>query len=251
MLDSQAFIQPDWPAPPTVKAIVTTRLGGVSAPPFDGFNLALHVGDAAEAVLSNRARLQSVLNTPAAPQWLEQVHGVEVVQASAGAPAACGDAVITNSVGLPCAVLTADCLPVLLCDRQGAQVAAVHAGWRGLARGVIEATLKRFDRPAADILAWLGPAIGPKHFEVGEEVRTDFVAQQSSAIAAFQPSQRAGHWMADLYQLARLRLAAAGVKQVYGGDFCTFSDTQRFFSYRRAAVTGRMASLIWIESSKS
>jgi YfiH family protein len=236
------WLMPQWPAPAKVKICVTTRSGGVSVSPFDSLNLGEHVGDDPQAVAKNRQRLVSLLGCK--PAWLQQVHGVKVVEAS---PALVheADASWTGKPGVTCAVMTADCLPVLFCDRAGTRVAAAHAGWRGLAAGVLEATLEKLAVPADQVLVWLGPAIGPQAFEVGAEVREAFVAQHRQATAAFQPSANPGKFMADIYQLARIRLAACGVDAVYGGDFCTYSDP-RFFSYRRSVQTGRFASLIWL-----
>jgi len=226
---------------------VTTRLGGTSAEPFATFNLGDHVGDAPRAVAANRQRLQDVL--ACRPVWLEQVHSSVVVEATPGgrSPA---DASWTGSPGVACAVLTADCLPVLFCDRAGTRVAAAHAGWRGLAGGVLEATVSALGLPADQLIAWLGPAIGPVAFEVGPEVREAFVSHQAEAAGAFCPSRNAGRFMADLYALAQLRLAACGVSAVYGGGLCTFGDP-RFYSYRRAARTGRFASLVWLVDSSA
>lgn len=243
------FLRPDWPAPPRVRAVVTTRQGGVSRPPYDSFNLATHVGDDPAAVAQNRVVLREALALPAEPLWLEQVHGVAVARLDAmgeisSPPQA--DACTIGRMGQVCAVLTADCLPVLFCDRAGTRIAAAHAGWRGLAAGVLEATVAAIGVPAADLMAWLGPAIGPAAFEVGEEVRQVFMERHPMAAEAFRPN-RPGHWLADIYRLARIRLAAAGVEAVYGGGLCTFSDAARFYSYRRDGATGRMASLIWLE----
>lgn len=237
------WLVPEWPAPPSVRACVTARQGGVSRAPFDSFNLGDHVGDEPAAVAWNRQHLQDVLGCQ--PVWLEQVHSSVAVQA---APGHCvtADASWSGTPGLACAVLTADCLPVLFCDHAATRVAAAHAGWRGLAGGVLEATLEALAVPADELLVWLGPAIGAAAFEVGPEVRDAFLAQHSSAAAAFVASRNPGRFMADIYQLARIRLAAAGVDAVYGGGLCTFSDP-RFYSYRRAARTGRFASLIWLE----
>jgi YfiH family protein len=236
------WLTPDWPAPACVRACVTTCDGGVSLAPFEHFNLARHVGDDPQTVEQNRAHLTRQLGCQ--PTWLNQVHGVRVVEATADEVLQ-ADASWTAQRGLAACVMTADCLPVLFCDRAGTRVAAAHAGWRGLAGGVLEATLDTLALPAGETLVWLGPAIGPQVFEVGPEVREAFVAQHAEAEAAFQPSARAGHFLADIYQLARIRLAARGVTAVYGGDFCTVTD-QRFYSYRRAAQTGRFASLIWL-----
>jgi hypothetical protein len=236
------WLTPQWPAPARVKACVTTRSGGVSVAPFDSCNLGEHVADDPQAVLKNRQRLVSLLGCK--PAWLQQVHGVAVVEAN---PALVleADASWTSKSGVACTVMTADCLPVLFCDRAGSRVAAAHAGWRGLAGGVLEATLDQLAVPADQVLVWLGPAIGPQAFEVGAEVREAFVAQHEQAAAAFVPSANPGKFIADIYQLARIRLAARGVTAVYGGDFCTYNDP-RFFSYRRSAQTGRFAALIWL-----
>lgn len=239
-----AFIYPDWPAPARVAAVSSTRLGGFSRAPWNGFNLGGHVGDDPSAVAANRRQLFQLLDMPEAPCWLQQIHGARVVSASGQGCEA--DASISGRPGKVCAVMTADCLPLLLCNRQGSQVAAVHAGWRGLAAGVIENTLDGFDCPPQDILAWLGPAIGPAAFEVGSEVRQAFVQQDPQAARAFR-SRRKDKWLADIYQLARLRLSGKGVHQVSGGNYCTYSDSRRFFSYRRDGQTGRMASLIWLK----
>ncbi len=221
----------------------STRLGGYSRPPWEGLNLGGHVGDDPSAVSANRRWLFQMIGMPESACWLQQVHGVRVVSASSQTCEA--DASITGEPGKLCAVMTADCLPILLCDKQGSQVAAVHAGWRGLAAGVIENALDGFDRPPQDILVWLGPAIGPSAFEVGSEVRQTFIQQDPQAAHAFE-SNRKDHWLADIYQLAKLRLSRKGVQQVFGGDYCTYSDAKRFFSYRRDGQTGRMASLIWL-----
>lgn len=246
------LLRPEWPAPARVAALVSTRVGGVSQEPFDGFNLAEHVGDDPAAVAANRRALLEAAPGLMAIGWLQQVHGIEVVAADAArAPAA--DALFTATPGLGCAVLTADCLPVLFCDRAGTQVAAAHAGWRGLCAGILERTAARFAEPAA-VLAWLGPAIGSSRFEVGPEVLTQFLAaahsaQRDATEACFAPSGRPGHFLADLYGLARLRLASAGITEVFGGGLCTYTDAGRWFSYRRAATTGRMASLIYLMST--
>lgn len=237
------WLVPDWPAPQRVKACVTTRSGGISQPPFDTFNLGDHVDDAPEAVAGNRNCLRQLLG--ARPAWMSQVHSTDAVHADP-ARLQVADANWSETPGIACAVLTADCLPVLFCDRAGTRVAAAHAGWRGLAGGVLEATVEALDTPAEQLLAWLGPAIGPDAFEVGPEVRQAFVKQHAIAADAFRPSRNAGRFMADLYQLARIRLAALGLADVHGGGFCTFSDS-RFYSYRRAARTGRFASLIWLD----
>ncbi len=242
------LLEPDWPAPASVLALATTRGGGASGEPFASFNLGDHVGDDAAAVRANRDTLVSLLPRGLRVSWLEQVHGARVLPAAASGHAGEADAQYCTQPGLACAILTADCLPVLLCNRAGDRVAAAHAGWRGLAAGVLEATVATLDTAPADLLAWLGPAIGPGAFEVGAEVRQAFVdaagPTASSVAACFAPGARAGHYLADLYALARLRLAAAGVSAVYGGGLCTYTDAQRFFSYRRDGRTGRMATLI-------
>jgi YfiH family protein len=236
------WLVPDWPAPARVRACVTTRSGGISQPPFDSLNLGDHVSDDPRAVAENRRRLQQALNCQ--PAWLSQVHGIRVVQAD---PARVqeADASWSAAPGVACAILTADCLPVLFCDRAGTRVAAAHAGWRGLAGGMLEATLDALDCAPDEVLVWLGPAIGPQAFEVGPEVREAFLSGYPQAEAAFRPSANPGKSLADLYQLARIRLAARGVTAVYGGGLCTWNDP-RFYSYRRAARTGRFASLIWL-----
>jgi YfiH family protein len=241
------IITPDWPAPPNVRAAVSTRIGGVSRSPYDGLNLGDHVGDDPQAVAANRRLLREFLHLPGEPHWLQQVHGTCAVDAGVSPQGCEADAVFSHAVGKVCAVLTADCLPVLLCDTDGTTVAAVHAGWRGLLDGVIEQTVERMAVPGP-LLAWLGPAIGPMVFEVGEEVREAFVHAQPSAAEAFVPSPN-DRWLADIYALAKLRLERCGVTDVSGGDFCTFSDRRRFYSYRRDGQTGRMASLIWLEPS--
>ncbi len=242
------LLYPDWPASPRIRAVMTTRYGGVSQGVYSSLNLGDHVADDPEHVLRNRQRLRDAAGLPAEPVWLKQVHGCDVVEAGqAGCEA---DAVYTGRSGVVCAVLTADCLPLLLSDRSGQAVCAVHAGWRGLAAGVIERALSRFQAPAESLLAWLGPAIGPAAFEVGDEVRQAFLDIDQGDEVAFQPSNP-GFWRADLYRLARLRLNRAGVGFIGGGDYCTVTDRERFFSYRRDGVTGRMASLIWIEDPPS
>jgi YfiH family protein len=237
------WLIPDWPAPARVKACVTTRAGGVSVAPFDSLNLGDHVDDDPGAVAENRRRLTDRFDVR--PAWLQQVHGIAVVEADP-TRVATADASWTATPGIACTAMTADCLPVLFCNRAGTRVAAAHAGWRGLANGVLEATLDSLATPADEILAWLGPAIGPQAFEVGPEVREAFIAHLPQAVQAFVPSHNAGKFMADIYALARLRLAARGVLAVYGGGLCTVTDP-RFFSYRRSPRTGRFASLVWIE----
>lgn len=247
-MNPEDCIVPDWPAPPMVRALITTRSGGVSIGPYASMNPADHVGDTPDAVLRNRALLRRLL--PNEPHWLKQVHGTAVYRAGAAAngipPEA--DACVSATPGAVCVVLTADCLPVLLCDQAGTVVGVAHAGWRGLCAGVIERTVEAMNRPPEELLAYLGAAIGPKAFEVGGEVRDAFVALAPEATAAFAPAAVGGKWLADIYLLARQRLARAGVSRVYGGGDCTFTDGARFFSYRRDGATGRMAALIWLDS---
>ena len=243
MLNDQDLIIPDWPAPPNVKALQTTRTGGISAPPYAALNLGLHVGDQALHVAHNRQQLARFV--PTEPLWLDQVHGTLVVDAGAAGCQPQADAAYARAANAVCTVMTADCLPVLLCDCSGTVVAAVHAGWRGLLNGVLESAIAAMQAAPNELMAWLGPAIGPMAFLVGDEVRTAFIMHDAEANAAFQ-AQADGKWLADLYALARLRLSRQGVTAVYGGEFCTFSDMARFFSYRRDGVTGRMATMIWL-----
>jgi polyphenol oxidase len=240
------FIFPDWPAPTGVRAAVTTRVGGHSGGPFASMNLAGHVGDDPGAVAANRAQLRAALGLPAEPLWLTQVHGAGVARFEAGGTAPTADAAVATAPGQVCVVMVADCLPVIFAARDGGAVAVAHAGWRGLAAGVLERTLEALARPAGDVLAWLGPCIGPQAFEVGEEVRQAFVATDAAAARRFAPNPR-GRWQADLAGLARDRLAAEGVTEIHGGGGCTYEDPSRFFSYRRDGVTGRFAALAWLE----
>ncbi|MEZ5449947.1 MAG: peptidoglycan editing factor PgeF [Thiolinea sp.] len=244
------WLVPDWSAPTQVQAITTTRHGGGSRPPFASLNLGDHVGDDGLQVARNRQRVNEVLRLPTEPLWLEQVHGTEVAAMNVADCYPKADAAVALRPRQVCVVMTADCLPVLFCDRQGSKVAAAHAGWRGLCNGVLEQTVARLGGEAAELLAWLGPAIGPAAFEVGEEVRTAFMAHDPAAAEAFVPGQARGKWLADIYQLARQRLQACGIPAaaITGGDYCTYSDAQRFFSYRRDGQTGRMGSLIWLAS---
>jgi polyphenol oxidase len=241
------WIEPDWPAPARVRALSTTRDGGESEGVFAGLNLGAHVGDAAARVEANRARLQQAADIPGPLNWLNQVHGTAVHPVSNQYDAVPdADAACAHEAGQACIVMTADCLPVLFCDRAGTVVAAAHAGWRGLQGGVLETSIAAMGCEPGEILAWLGPAIGPAAFEVGGEVREAFMAEQAEAEAAFVPSANEGKWLADIYRLARLRLVRAGVSDIYGGEFCTFGDSERFYSYRRDGQTGRMASVIWL-----
>jgi len=244
---SAEWIIPGWPAPANVRAMVTTRNGpGVSQPPFNAFNLGARCGDDPQAVAQNRARLREALQLPAEPRWLRQVHGTHVVHFDSHdaeqEPEA--DAAFTRASGVVLAILTADCLPVLFCARDGSEIAAAHAGWRGLRAGVLENTVAAMRTAREDLLVWFGPAIGPRSYEVGDEVRAAFVAHDRAAGEAFTPT-RPGHWQCDLYALARQRLRMAGVTQVHGGGFDTFTDP-RLYSYRRdGGRSGRFATLIW------
>lgn len=241
------YIIPDWPAPSTVRAAVTTRQQGVSRSPYDSFNLATHVGDQPESVASNRNLLRQQLHLPDEPLWLNQVHGQCIAHHDGTANEPEADGSYSDQVGQVCVVMTADCLPVLLCNQAGTEVAAVHAGWRGLAGGVIADAVHSFASPPGELLAWLGPAIGPEKFEVGQEVYEAFVTTNPAAADGFRAVDES-HWLADLYYLARLQLNQLGVSHVSGGDHCTMTDTERFYSFRRDGVTGRMAALIWLEN---
>lgn len=244
---SMELILPDWPAPTWVRAVSTTRKGGVSAGPYASLNLGDHVGDDPAAVAANRRRLGEVL--PGEPLWLRQVHGIEVADGDAPeAEPPVADAVVARRAGRVGAILTADCLPVLFCDRRGSVVGAAHAGWRGLLGGVLESTLAAMQTPPGEVLAWLGPAIGPTAFEVGDEVRNAFGAADAEAFQAFRPGLEPGKWWADLPALARQRLSHHGVAAIYGGERCTLGEPDRFFSYRRDGATGRMGTFIWLEA---
>lgn len=239
------LIIPQWPLPPGVAACSSTRVGGVSVTPWHSLNLGAHCGDDLAHVEENRNRVYAAANFPSKPVWLEQVHGKTVLKLT-GEPYASkrADASYSNTAGAVCAVMTADCLPVLFCNKSGTEVAAAHAGWRGLCEGVLEETVACFRDEPENVMAWLGPAIGPQAFEVGPEVREAFMEKDVQAESAFRPV--AGKYMADIYQLARQRLANVGVRHVYGGDRCTFTEEHDFFSYRRDRTTGRMASFIWL-----
>ena len=236
------MITPNWHVPSTIRVAATTRLGGVSEGVYQGLNLGYHVGDDATCVATNRQRVMDQLGLARA-QWLTQVHGVACVEADALGALQEADACWSDEADLACVIMTADCLPVVMTD--GHRVAAAHAGWRGLVDGVLETTLACFTSPADQIQVWLGPAIGPLAFEVGEEVKTAFVERLPQSVECFVPSIHEGKWLADLYELARLRLHAQGVLHVSGGEYCTFSDAKQFYSYRRDGVTGRLATLIW------
>ena len=238
---------PDWPAPPNVRAWVTER--GARDSRYGAMNLAVHVGDDGGRVAANRSRLRAALDLPAEPQWLEQVHGARVLDLDREAVVA-ADGAVTTRLGVVCAVLTADCLPVVLCDRGGRRVGVAHVGWRGLLAGVLPAAVRALGANPNDVLAWLGPAIGPTAYEVGADVREPFVARDATAARWFAPNAR-GRWQADLYGLARDSLVSAGVRAIYGGGFCTFTEAARFFSHRREAPCGRMATLAWLDPMPS
>lgn len=235
---------PDWPAPANVHALVTTRTGGVSTGHYASLNLGDHVGDDPATVAENRRILRTQL--PAEPVWMRQVHGIHCIDAAQTTSLPEADAAFSLTRNVVCAVLTADCLPVLLCDTDGSVVAAAHAGWRGLAAGVIEATVAAMGVPADRLMAWLGPAIGPQHFEVGGEVRDIFLAHDPQAAEAFV-ARADDKWLCDIYMLAKQRLHALGICHLASADFCTVRDAQQFFSYRRDGATGRMASVIWLD----
>lgn len=237
------FLIPDWPAPANVHACVTTRAGGASTGPWQGLNLASHVGDDPAHVGLNRNWLRAQL--PNEPVWLEQLHGIECLVAESASGACIADASVSFEPWQVCTVLTADCLPVLFCTQDGHCVGAAHAGWRGLLAGVLENTVRSMQAPPEQVMAWFGPAIGPQKFEVGNEVREVFLACDPAAAIAFAAC--GDKWLANIYALARLRLEAIGLNAIYGGDLCTVSDAERFYSYRRDGATGRMASLIWRE----
>lgn len=241
---SIAVLVPSWPAPPNVRAASTYRSGGVSRAPYNEFNLAMHVGDDSNCVAENRRLLSERLELPNEPCWLDQVHSNLVVTASEWTTPRRADACIATTPAQVCAVLTADCLPVLFCTRDGTRVAAAHAGWRGLAAGILDNTVRELGVPGGELLAWMGPAISQSAFEVGDDVRTAFLARDPGAASAFLPNARQ-RWQCDLYELARRNLAQLGVNDVYGGGFCTVTEKERFFSYRRDGQCGRMATLIW------
>ncbi len=248
------IITPDWPAAKNIHAFCTTRKSPeqnktqVKGAAYADFNLALHVDDNPEQVNVNRQQLLKYYKLPTEPVWLNQVHGCQVIEVphshSPSPPTA--DAAFTRTAEQLCTVMTADCLPLLICNRRGNKVAAAHAGWRGLAAGVIETSVAQFNEKPTELLVWLGPAIGAEVFEVGSEVRDIFINKQAQSAAAFKEN-RAGYYLADIYQLARLRLQSMGIDAVYGGEYCTFTDVDHFYSYRRDGTTGRQASLIWFE----
>lgn len=243
------FIKPDWPAPSHIKAFSTTRSPGNSLAPFASFNLAQHVGDNDLTVAKNRELLKTLLSIPSEPIWLNQVHGNTVVNLDhVKVQNSTADAAMSSSPNVVCAIMTADCLPILLSNRRGTKVAAIHAGWRGIAAGIIERTLTLMQEDSTEVLAWLGPAIGPSCFEVSEDVVRIFIKESAQAECAFTPiPTSAGKFLANIYRLAEQRLKFSGVTESYGGNFCTYSDEKNFYSYRRdQGLTGRMATLIWI-----
>jgi len=244
MLNNESLIIPEWPAPANVKSLQTTRIGGVSQAPYDSLNFGDHVGDDPLKVAANRQLLNSLV--PTEPLWLQQVHGLTVVDAAVASCLPTADAAYTSQKGAVCAVMTADCLPILLCDAAGTEVAAVHAGWKGLLDGVIEASVNTMKSPHGELLAWFGPAIGPSAFEVGDDVRDAYIQHEAKAAEAFV-AHGDGKWLGDIYRLAMQRLHRLGVTNIHGGGLCTYTDAARFFSFRRDGATGRMATIIWLE----
>lgn len=242
---SPGFIRPDWPAPANVHALTTLRTGGYSSGAYASFNLAAHTDDDPDAVQGNRRLLREFFRLPDEPVWLQQVHSKRIVSAEAGAAGSEADGSWSDIAGKVCVVMTADCLPVLVCDRRGSKVAAAHAGWRGLHAGVVSQAVRMLETDPEDLLVWLGPAIGPQAFEVGREVLQAFIDKNSLNGTAFRQRDDR-HWLCDLYELARIELSMLGITSVFGGTECTFSDESRFYSYRRDGKTGRMASLIWL-----
>jgi YfiH family protein len=239
-----AFLRPEWPARSGVRAAFTLRTGGVSEGPYESLNLGAHVGDRPEDVRTNRERVRTVLELPSEPAWLEQVHGTDVRELGRQTGSGSADAVIVREPGAVAVIQVADCLPVLFASVDGTRVAAAHAGWRGLAAGVLERTVSRLALEPAKLLAWIGPGIGAGHFEVGAEVRAEFLTRDADAVQAFAPNSR-GRWQCDLAMLAKQRLRKAGLTQIFGGHWCTYEDGERFFSFRRDGRCGRMAALIW------
>lgn len=239
------MIFPNWNAPVNVKAVSSTRLGGLSCGPYQGLNLGMHVGDDSGLVERNRNVAFEQAGMPTPPVWLNQTHSTQIVQINEPTKQVLdADGTFTNQPRVVCAVMTADCLPVLLCNTQGTQVAAVHAGWRGLAGGILENAVELFD---GEVMAWLGPAIGSAAFEVGNDVVEAFCAVDSNAEAAFQALKTPGKWLADMDLLATQRLNRFGVDAVYSSQLCTYSNAEQFYSYRRDGITGRQASFIWLE----
>jgi hypothetical protein len=244
-VDRVKFLFPDWPAPRNVRALSTLREGGCSQGVYRSLNLAAHVGDDSAHVSENRARLRAAAALPSDPIWLKQVHGTNVLDDATAAADVEADGFYARGSNRVCAVLTADCLPIAICNRQGTEVGLLHGGWRGLSSGIVEAGLHAFRSPADELMAWLGPAIGAQAYEVGGEVREAFVAHDADAVSAFEPG-RPGKWTMNIYRLASRRLSACGVTAIYGGEYCTATQANLFFSYRRDGTTGRMASLVWL-----
>ena len=240
------YLTPEWPAPANVRALTTLRYGGYSTGPYTSFNLALHTGDDPNDVSKNRGLLRSCFGLPAEPIWLQQVHGNRLIEAGPTVVDTRADGCWSRTPGYVCVVMTADCLPVLICDRRGAEVAVAHAGWRGLYAGVITNAVNIFQSDPAELVVWLGPAIGPLAFEVGLEVMESFTTKCPANKSAFKQVDDT-HWLCDIYQLAKIELAALGVTTVHGGNECSYADEQRFYSFRRDGITGRMASVIWLE----
>ena len=238
------WIEADWAAPAQVHAGITTRSGGASLPPFNGFNLAGHVGDEAEAVAKNRLQLRRQLNLPAEPLWLQQQHGNRVTRAETEQPGP-ADGAYTGMGGVVCAVLTADCIPLLLCNRDGTEIAALHIGWRGLCKRIIKHGISMFDAAPHDLCAWIGPHISQEQYEVGTDVVSACSSIWDETRLAITPG-RAGHWYLDLGQLVKTELRQLGVTDISDCRQCTYSNKAMFYSYRRDGVTGRMASLIWM-----
>jgi YfiH family protein len=242
---TREFIHPDWPAPNNIQALSTTRNGGFSQDPFDSLNLGSHVGDSLSTVLKNRHSLLDQASLPELPRWLNQVHGSQLISANDWQGNDTADAIVSSQPDQVCAVMTADCLPILLCNTKSDHIAAIHAGWRGLSSGILENTLQQFKCEPNEVLAWLGPAIGPDEFEVGHDVVKAFTHSSSLAHKAFKQIDES-HYLADIYLLARQKLIAHGTHAIFGGEHCTVSEPEHFFSYRRDGITGRMASMIWI-----
>jgi polyphenol oxidase len=242
MNQNKHYLQPDWPAPSNIHAATTLRTGGVSQGKYANFNLAMHVGDDPELVHQNRGLLKTGLKLPSEPIWLNQTHSNRAIEAIASESSQPADASYTNRAGVVCVVLTADCLPLLVCAADGSEIAAIHAGWRGLVDGIIDNTIAALT--SKEVLVWLGPAIGPERFEVGDDVRQAYLGKSTEFAPAFK-QQNENKWLADIYRLARINLAMLGIDKVYGGGFCTVTDDEQFYSYRRDKETGRMATLIW------
>lgn len=247
---NESWLPAEWPAPAHVMAGTTTRLGGYSMPPFDGFNLALHVGDDPEAVHKNRDHLKTFLDLPSEPLWLEQSHSDRVINADTPVNSVTADAVYTSRADFVCTVMTADCIPVLICNKTGTEIAAIHAGWRGLCARIINKTLDYFTTRPDDLIAWLGPHISSDHYEVGDDVRNACLNSQPESITGVFKKNRNGRWQADLCLLAGIQLADAGLTQIYTSNMCTYQNRESLFSFRRENKTGRVASLIWIDNSR-